>query len=498
MKKILLVITSMILMIFMLVGCSSLPTAQVNGSISTTSANVVEGIEAYDLLEEFVTQYPNRTSGYTTTTSGITNDDSRNAAMWISEQFSSFGYETPYDEQGGLQKFGYKNPITDRAEESYNVVYTKKSATPDAKTVVIGAHYDNVSNVISNNQMIGGDGTYNNATGVIALIELAKVLSTVDLAYNVEFVAFGAEESGSFGSKYYINTLASDVRDNIIVMVNFDRVAGGDYIYMYSSEAITDHNKFFYNSAEENSLAITNLPTYLRPYALSYADEDLSYTNEAMMGDSNVFLLNDINIVNMISMNFSDTSDSTIKEREGLGNVSYTKNDTLSNMKVRLGTDAESIIDNQIANAVSVVFYAMTDADFVQVMETSTPNNGLDLMMNQKIMTAISIGAMALVALILIILYFVLSEDATTHAVIIETPMGRVDVATGQVVGGPIINSNRNNNNVGNTNNNANSKIDVFGEDGGDFGDDNADNSIDNADDESSQINKDNDIFGEF
>lgn len=490
-------------MMVMLVGCSDLPIVTTDGSASTTSAKVLEGLDSYDLLEEFVTHFPDRTSGYTTTANGITTDNSRNAAIWISEQFIDLGYESSYDEQGGLQKFSYKNPITNRTEESYNVVYTKKSETLDAKTVVVGAHYDNVSNLIINNQMIGGDGTYNNATGVVAFLELARVLSPVELPYNVEFVAFGAEESGSFGSKYYINTLASDVREEVILMVNFDRVAGGDNIYMYSSESKTDHNQFFYDSAVQNKLDITKLPSYLRPYAFSFANEDLTYTNEAMIGDGNVFLSNDINTVNLISMNFSDNSDATVKERSGQGNVSHTKNDTLSNMKVRLGSDAEIIIDSQIASAVGVVFFAMTDKDFVHVMETSMPNAGLDIMLDQRIMSAIAFGALGLMTLIFIILYFALRETVPKHAVIIDTPMGRVDVATGRVVDGPNINGNASSCSNGNTN--SHGKIDVFGEDGGDFGQndtDNADNTDNiaefNTDDQSRQSSKDDDIFGEF
>ena len=483
MKKIILCVVSMMIMVAMLVGCTTQPKDVVNYDPSTSK--VVAGIQGYDTYKEFVTNYPARTSGYI---DSFNKDKSEEAALWISSQLSSYGYSSAFSEQSGLQQFPYTNPITAKSETAYNVVYTKDSTTPNAKTVVIGAHYDNVANIMAGSSMIGGEGAYNNATGIAGLLELARILVDVELDYNVEFVAFGAEESGSFGSKYYINVLDKASRDDIMLMVNFDRLAGGDYVYMYSSEAKTDHNDYFYSKAEENSLNIQTLPSYLRPYMLSYADSNLIYTNEAMMSDSNVFLNNNINIVNIISMNFSDNSTATIKEKAGLGNISYTQNDTFDNMNVRLGGEikAKSIIDAQIANAVSAVYYSMIGVDFADVMIKSEPNGGLDAMMDNKLINIISYSILAGFILILVILYFALRESVKSHPVLVDTPFGRVDRRTGKVY-------------TSNVSPTISKKIDVFGEDASD-----TDDVIESADSgetpllENKKTVDENDIFGEF
>ena len=157
---------------------------------------------------------------------------------------------------GRIDTFNYENSYTEKIETAYNVVYKKESASD--KKVVIGAHYDNVFDVKYNNIALCSDGTYNNGVGVATLLELAKVLANKTFDFDIEFVAFGAEEFGWYGSGHYLNNQTD--KDNIVLMINFDRNAIGDYVYMYSSEAETKHNQFFYDVVTENNLCIADLP----------------------------------------------------------------------------------------------------------------------------------------------------------------------------------------------------------------------------------------------
>ncbi len=477
MKKNILIIVSLLIMIVALVGCTGVPMLGADSKANNVSSEAALNINAYDILEEFVTDFPNRTSGYTTVDAGVSTDDSKLAAEWISSQFVDMGYDSAYAAQGGLKQFSYKNPITKRTEVGYNVIYTKYSKTKTFDTVVIGAHYDNVSNISVNNVMIGGDGTYSNGTGVVAMLELARVLTVVDLPYNVEFVAFAAKESGSFGSQNYVDSVSKDIKDNMLLMVNFDRVAGGDNVYMYSSEAATDHNKFFYNAASEKSLEIEKLPPFLNPKTTSYFYGEIMYNHEAMNSDSNTFLNSDINIINMISTNFSKTVNGVVIEREGMDNIGYTPNDTFENFVKRLGGGDVAInaINSQIGSVVSVVYHSMLSEDFTKVMKESKPNAGLDLMMNSKMMNVIAYSILGGIILILVVVYFALRDKTKTHPVFIDTPMGRMEAATGKITP---------HNYTANTKD-LSEKIDVFGDDG-----------KDDKVEENKEEN--NDIFGEF
>lgn len=97
--------------------------------------------------------------------------------------------------------------------------------------IVIGAHYDHLG--------MGGEGSSSrrplehaihygaddNASGVAALIEIAKILqmNKQNLNYNYIFVAFGAEEKGLLGSKFFVENPPVPI-NSIISMINLDMI----------------------------------------------------------------------------------------------------------------------------------------------------------------------------------------------------------------------------------------------------------------------------------
>lgn len=86
--------------------------------------------------------------------------------------------------------------------------------------VVVGAHFDSVWR---------GPGVIDNATGVEGLRRVAERLVGRAHARTVVFVAFGAEEIGLIGSRFYVEEakLRGDL-DRIVGVVNLDCIAHGD------------------------------------------------------------------------------------------------------------------------------------------------------------------------------------------------------------------------------------------------------------------------------
>ena len=84
--------------------------------------------------------------------------------------------------------------------------------------VIVGAHYDSVAE---------GPGANDNASGSAALLEIARVLDLRGQEEGVCFVAFGAEETGLFGSRHFVATLASQGQPSPQAMVNLDMVGVG-------------------------------------------------------------------------------------------------------------------------------------------------------------------------------------------------------------------------------------------------------------------------------
>jgi hypothetical protein len=99
--------------------------------------------------------------------------------------------------------------------ESANIVGELAGSDPAAGVIVIGAHHDTQA---------GNVGADDNASGVVCLVELARLLAGRTRRRALRFVSFGVEEQLSVGSAAY--ALAHrDEMDRVSLMVNFDSVA---------------------------------------------------------------------------------------------------------------------------------------------------------------------------------------------------------------------------------------------------------------------------------
>ena len=96
-----------------------------------------------------------------------------------------------------------------------NVVATKRGTVRPDEIVVVGGHYDSVAR---------SPGANDNASGVAATLEAARVLASIPTPRTVQFVLFAAEELGLYGSAAF----ASDQRQGVVAMINLDMVGWGE------------------------------------------------------------------------------------------------------------------------------------------------------------------------------------------------------------------------------------------------------------------------------
>ena len=94
-----------------------------------------------------------------------------------------------------------------------------------AKQLIVGAHYDSAPL---------GQGYTDNATGIGLLLETAARIKRQPTPYTIVFVAFGAEEKGLVGSRYYVRTMSDVQKRATIGMIDLDAPAGGDFISVTS------------------------------------------------------------------------------------------------------------------------------------------------------------------------------------------------------------------------------------------------------------------------
>ncbi|WP_226681792.1 M20/M25/M40 family metallo-hydrolase [Sutcliffiella horikoshii] len=143
-------------------------------------------------------------------------EEEAEAKEYIKGQFEKIGYET------NVQDFSYAR--RGYSYDSANVVAFKPGKSE--KVLVVGAHYDSVA---------AGKGSDDNASGVAVMLEAAEVLKNIPTPYSIVFVAFGAEEVGLQGSKYFVSQMSTEDIENTVGMINLDSLAVGDYMYVHGS-----------------------------------------------------------------------------------------------------------------------------------------------------------------------------------------------------------------------------------------------------------------------
>ena len=124
----------------------------------------------------------------------VTPEQRRTAAVRIMSELATTGIEArlqPYDTGNSNRSLDTVLPPGSGA----NVAVEIPSTEPSEQTIVIGAHYDSVK---------GSPGADDNASGIYAVIELAKRVSEMPVRrMNVVFVWFDQEEVGLVGSKIF-------------------------------------------------------------------------------------------------------------------------------------------------------------------------------------------------------------------------------------------------------------------------------------------------------
>ena len=118
------------------------------------------------------------------------------AASYIEKAFKSFGVQ-PYFET-------YRDSFKLKEVDGFNVVGVLKSSKTNAnlKPLVIGAHYDHIGIIEPVETDSIANGANDNASGTVAVLELAKFLANQDLERDVIFALFSAEEKGLVGSRH--------------------------------------------------------------------------------------------------------------------------------------------------------------------------------------------------------------------------------------------------------------------------------------------------------
>ena len=149
------------------------------------------------------------------------------AAVYIEDEWETMGYDVErleYDVSG---------------IRCANLVTTRKGSARSSEILLLGAHYDSV---------IGSPGANDNASGVAALLEIARMFQAVEPVLTVRFVAFVNEEPPFFwthkqGSMVYAEA-ARRRGDDIRLMASLETI--GCYSDQPGSQSYPPLFRLFY------------------------------------------------------------------------------------------------------------------------------------------------------------------------------------------------------------------------------------------------------------
>jgi Zn-dependent M28 family amino/carboxypeptidase len=121
----------------------------------------------------------------------------------------------------------------------FNLIAETKSGDEN-NVIVVGAHLDSVEE---------GPGINDNGSGAAALIEVAKLVSQMNVKNKVRFIWWTHEELWLVGSRAYMNGLSEQERKRISVFLNFDMIASPNYILgIYYANALDNQDNDITNA----------------------------------------------------------------------------------------------------------------------------------------------------------------------------------------------------------------------------------------------------------
>jgi hypothetical protein len=167
-----------------------------------------------------------------------------------------------------------------------NVVATLRGTDPnDDRIIIISAHLDSRAAADNDNKNFA-PGANDDGSGVAAILELIRIMSTKKFSATIVFMAVSGEEHGLYGAKY-MATKAKQEKWNIIAMLNNDMIGNSgssetllndnmrlrvfsEGVPAFETEQMTSMRKY---TSGENDSRSRQLARYIKETAERYVDQ---------------------------------------------------------------------------------------------------------------------------------------------------------------------------------------------------------------------------------
>ena len=217
---------------------------------------------------------------------GTGRTESNNALDYITQKYKDFGYT---DSQITFDQFTYSTAAVK------NIIITKTGTVYPDEYVIVCGHYDTYYGTKPSTRSVGAN---DNASGVSAIMEMARILKDVPTEYSIKFIHFTGEEQGLLGSKNYVNKVVNSTtpKMKIKLVFNLDQVGGRSDMtnntIVCEEDRINDTgtNPTYGTKTTNNTLSIqntANLKTYVSYYSSLTGFIDNIYGSDYMPFENN-------------------------------------------------------------------------------------------------------------------------------------------------------------------------------------------------------------------
>ncbi len=201
----------------------------------------------------------------------------QNTFNWLKNKYLSYGYS-----ESQIQTYTYT--YSGSTEVCENLEVTKIGTLYPTTFIIICGHYDTIA----------GSGTNDNGSGVVSILEAARLLQNIPTEYSIKFVNFSGEEDGLKGSQHYVSNVvnATNPKMNIRLVFNLDEVGGVSGMVNNTITCERDNSTPTTNNAASNTFTnqlincvelYTSLNTFL---SYAYASDYMPFqsNNEVITG----------------------------------------------------------------------------------------------------------------------------------------------------------------------------------------------------------------------
>lgn len=194
-----------------------------------------------------------------------------NTLTWLKNKYLSYGYTTS---QITEDSYTY----TGSTAVCKNLVVTKMGTVYPNKFIIIDGHYDSLN----------GTGTNDNGSGLVCILEVARLLQNIPTQYSIKFINFSGEEDGLIGSQHFVSAVvnATTPKMDIKLVFNLDEVGG--VAGMVNNTITCERDMSNPTSNNAASAAVTNeLITCVSLYSPLNTFLDRAYSSDYMSFQSN-------------------------------------------------------------------------------------------------------------------------------------------------------------------------------------------------------------------